>query len=58
VVDADKKSVEQYLLQNSEFELAEKIQHGTVRCKVLDGLVIPLEAIFNEDKNEEFQREI
>jgi Uma2 family endonuclease len=31
LVDADKKFVEQYLLQNDEFELAEKIQHGTVR---------------------------
>ncbi len=42
LVDADKKFVEQYVLQTDEFELAEKIQHGTVRCKVLDGLVIPL----------------
>ncbi len=58
LVDADKKFIEQYILQTDEFELAEKIQHGTVRCKVLDGLVIPLEAIFDEDKNEEFQREI
>jgi len=58
LVDADKKFIEQYILQNDEFELAEKVQHGTVRCKVLDGLIIPLEAIFDEDKNEEFQREI
>jgi Uma2 family endonuclease len=53
LVDADKKFVEQYFLQNDEFELAEKIQHGTVRCTVLAGLIIPLEAIFDEDKNEE-----
>ncbi len=58
LVDADKKFIEQYILQIDEFELAEKIQHGTVRCKVLVGLVIPLEAIFDEEKNEEFQREI
>jgi Uma2 family endonuclease len=58
LVDADKKFIEQYILQTDQFELAEKIQHGTVRCKVLDGLIIPLKAIFDEDKNEEFLREI
>jgi len=58
LVDADKKLVEQYVLDNENFVLAEKVQHATVRCKVLEGLEIPLDAIFNEEANELFQRGI
>jgi Uma2 family endonuclease len=58
LVDADKKVVEQYVLESESFVLAEKVQHATVRCKVLEGLEIPLEAIFNEEANEMFLREI
>ena len=58
LVDADKKVVEQYLLENEVFVLIEKVQHATVRCKVLEGLEIPLAAIFDEVANEEFLREI
>ena len=58
LVDADKKVVEQYILENESFVLTEKVQHATVRCKVLAGLEIPLEAIFDEEANEAFLREI
>lgn len=58
LVDADKLVVEQYVLENESFVLNEKVQHGTVRCKVLEGLEIPLEAIFDEDINEAFLREM
>lgn len=58
LVDADKKAVEQYLLEDESFVLAEKVQHGTVKCKVLDGLEIPLIAIFDEEANERFLDEI
>ena len=58
LVDADKKVVEQYILDNESFVLAEKVQHATVRCKVLAGLEIPLEAIFDEDANGNFLREL
>lgn len=58
LVDADKKVVEQYILENESFVLIEKVQHATVRCKVLTGLEIPLEAIFDEEANEKFMSEI
>ena len=54
IVDADKKLIEQYLLNNGKFELKEKINHGTIRCDVLKGLEVPLEAIFDEEANEQF----
>ncbi len=54
LVNADKKSVEQYILENDAFVLIEKVQHATIRCKVLKGLEIPVEAIFDEDANQIF----
>jgi Uma2 family endonuclease len=58
LVDADQQFVEQYVLDKESFTLAEKVQHGTIRCAVLRGLEIPLAAIFDEDANEAFQIEL
>lgn len=58
IVNYKKEFVEQYFLDNESFVLNEKVQHGTIRCNVLKGLEIPLEAIFQEEANELFQREI
>ena len=58
LVDADKRVVEQYALEVDSFVLNEKVQHGTIRCKVLEGLEIPLQAIFDKDANEAFLRGI
>ena len=54
IVDPDKKIVEQYFLEGEVFALAEKISHATVKCGEIKGLEIPLEAIFDEDANDEF----
>jgi len=43
-------------LENDVFVLGEKVQHGTIRCLVLDGLEIPLKAIFDEEDNELYLR--
>lgn len=58
LADADKQCVEQYVLEGDTFTLKEKVEHGTVRCAVLTGLEIPLKAIFDEDANERFVREL
>ena len=58
LADPDKKSIEQYILEGDIFILKEKIEHGTVRCKVLNGLEIPVNAIFDEEGNEKFIREM
>lgn len=58
LVDADEKIIEQYILENESFVLWEKVQHATVRCMVLQGFEIPLEAIFDEAANETFLNEI
>ena len=58
LVDYKKKCVEQYFLEDEAFALAEKVQHGTIRCKTLEGLEIPLKAIFDEEANELFLKEM
>lgn len=58
LVNADRKSVEQYMLENDAFVLTEKVQHGTIRCRVLEGLEIPLDAVFDEEANESFLKEM
>jgi Uma2 family endonuclease len=54
IVNPDTREVEQYLLAGEQYELKEKMGHGTVRCAVLSGLEIPLSAIFEEEENEKF----
>lgn len=54
IVNPDKKEVEQYVLTDKQYDLKAKTDNGTVRCVVLEGLQIPLEAIFDEDANEQF----
>ena len=58
IVNPDTREVEQYLLADEQYELKEKIGHGTVRCAVLQGLEIPLTAIFEEEANESFLRNL
>ncbi|HLL42666.1 MAG TPA: Uma2 family endonuclease [Segetibacter sp.] len=58
LVNYKNQFIEQYFLEKEVFVLAEKVKHGTVRCLVLEGLEIPLKAIFNEEHNELFLREM
>ncbi len=46
IVDADLKTIEQYILDNKKYKLKEKLFHGTVQALVLHGLEIELSRIF------------
>lgn len=54
IVNPDTREVEQYFLAGEQYDLKSKMDHGTVRCAVLQDLEIPLEAIFDEEANENF----
>lgn len=58
LVNYKKQFIEQYFLENEVFILGEKVQHGTIRCKILENLEIPLKAIFDEEENELFVKEM
>lgn len=50
IVDPDKETLEQYLLQQETqtFELVIKINSGTVTSQIISGFTIPVRAIFEE----------
>ena len=60
IVDADKKCVEQYLLAegSSEYHLAEKLGHGDIVPFSFPNLRVPLAALFDDQANVRFLREI
>jgi len=54
IVDVENKVIEQYVIKNGEYELIKKSDEGLIHCSVLKGLDLPIEAIFNEQKQFEF----
>ncbi len=51
IVDAENESIEQYFLQNEQYELSLKAKDGTIESVVLPKFKIPVRAIFDEDEN-------
>ncbi len=51
IIDADAQIVEQYLLENGEYTLAMKSGSGTLKCRAIEGLAFPIEAMFDEQGN-------
>ncbi len=51
IVDAERQCVEQYFLQNEEYELLLKAKDGTIESVVLPNFKIPIRAIFDELEN-------
>jgi Uma2 family endonuclease len=51
IVDPDKATVEQYLLQSEEYELLLKAKDGEIESIAIEGFRIPIRAIFDEAEN-------
>ena len=51
IVDAEKEIVEQYFLQNEQYELLLKAKDGKIESVVLTEFKIPIQAIFDEQVN-------
>jgi len=51
IIDAEKQTVEQYFLQNEQYELVLKAKDGTIESIALPKFKIPIRAIFDEDEN-------
>ncbi|MDQ3373625.1 MAG: Uma2 family endonuclease [Acidobacteriota bacterium] len=51
IVDAERQCVEQYFLQNEEYELLLKAKDGAIESVVLPDFKIPIRAIFDENEN-------
>ena len=51
IVDAEKQTVDQYFLQNEEYELLLKAKDGAIESVILPNFKIPIRAIFDEAEN-------
>jgi Uma2 family endonuclease len=51
IVDAERKSIEQYLLARGVYELAAKKKTGTLQCRAIKGLKFPVAAAFDPRAN-------
>jgi Uma2 family endonuclease len=51
IIDPDQEALEQYLLQEDAFKLAQKSGTGEVRSAVVAGFVIPVRALFDAQVN-------
>jgi len=58
IIDADAAIVEQHLLENGEYELAVKSGSGVLQCRAIEGLVIPIDAIFVQQVNLQAMRKL
>jgi Uma2 family endonuclease len=51
IVDTNKETIEQYVLENGAFELEIKSKEGYINCKVLQALSFHIPAAFNKKDN-------
>lgn len=51
IVDAERETVEQYLLGGSGYELRVKSTTGTLTSEVIEGLIVPVRGLFDEAEN-------
>lgn len=51
IADPDARTIEQYVLRGEAYELVAKSSNGTLTSQVIEGLVMPVEAAFNDDAN-------
>ena len=51
IVDPHKRAVEQYLLNGDAYKLAFKGRAGTLKCRAIKGLEIPVRAAFDSREN-------
>jgi len=50
IVDTEQKTIEQYLLEDQQYQLATKARDGHLQSSVISGLTFPIPVIFNEDE--------
>ena len=58
IVDAENKTIEQFVLQNERYELQLKARDGHIESQVLSDFKIPIRAVFDEDANLETLQQI
>ncbi len=58
IIDTDTKTVEQYILKKSSYDLNAKTDSGMIKSQAVKGFDISVTALFDEDENLSLLREI
>lgn len=59
IADPDARTIEQYLLDESDkYQLRTKSDSGTLVSRAIEGLVLPIAAVFDEAQGHEFIRKV
>jgi Uma2 family endonuclease len=51
IIDAEKETIEQYVLLGENYELVLKSNDGNIESQVIKGFTIPIQSVFNEQTN-------
>jgi len=58
IVDAETRTIEQYILEAGRFTLAAKMNNGSIQCRAIEGLELTIAAAFDDAANLELLRRI
>lgn len=58
IIDADNETIEQYILFNEKYELFNKTDNGTIICKQIENLELPVKSVFDIKENQNFLKTI
>lgn len=58
IIDPDKKTIEQYLSSENEYQLNQKTDNGIITSQEIEGLKLPAGAVFNKVENKRFLKEV
>jgi len=50
IVDPDGETIEQYLLEDGRYDLALKLRDGRIESRAVEGFVMPVRALFDDDE--------
>ena len=51
IIDAEAEIIEQYLLEGDQYVLHKKTNDGSISSRAVEGFTIPVNAVFNKEKN-------
>jgi len=58
IIDPENEIIEQYFLLEDKYEIIKKTNEGTIKCKKIEKLELPIRAIFDSTENQDFLKKI
>jgi Uma2 family endonuclease len=58
IIDPENETVEQYFLADEKYQIIKKSNEGTLKCKEIEKLELPIRAIFDTNLNQDFLKKL